>query len=115
MGGLATYIASGKYKVWKDVVFTKPNAGVIYPESEIKPVAGSKIKLFDILRVKVVDDAGIGVGTFYQDFYLYDFEKYGTIKTKYVVRRQRSSVFISNKFYDPTLEDKLGGDRQTLG
>ena len=115
MGALSTYIASGMYKVWQDVVWTGSNSGVILPSSEISPIPGSKVKLRDILKVTVIDDAGIGVGSFIQYFYLYDFEKYGIIKTRYSVRKADRGSFIGNKFYDSSLEGKLGGERQTLG
>ena len=115
MGALKTYIASGKYKVWQDVVWQGSNSGIIMPTSEIKPIPGSKIKLFDILRVTIVDDVGIGIGKFNQYFYLYDFEKYGAVHTKYSYRRPYRGSFTGNRFYDSSLEGKLGGDRQTLG
>lgn len=114
MGAFQTYIMSGRYKLWKDVRLTSLQGG-IYERSQIKPVAGSKIKLVDVLALQVVDDTPLGVGNFTWYFSLYDFEKYGQTRTRTVYRRDIRSSFKANKFYDSSLEEKLGGYNQTLG
>ena len=116
MGAFETYIYSGRYKLWKDVqLAVKDGYGPVYRSSEIRPIAGSKIKLIDTIALKVVDDTHLGVGGFTWYFSLYDFEKYGATRTKYSYRGDKSKSFKANKFYDDSLEEKLGGFVQTLG
>lgn len=114
MGAFQTYIMSGRYKLWKDVRLTSLRGG-IYRTSEIKPVAGSKLKLVDVLALQVVDDTPLGVGNFTWYFSLYDFEKHGQTRTKVAYRRREANSFSRNKFYDSSLDDFLGGYKQTLG
>ena len=105
---------SGRYKLWKRVRLTSKRGG-IYRESEITPVSGSTPKLADILELTVVDDTPLGVGNFVWRFYLYDFEKRGQTRNRYVYKKKKNNIFIGNKFYDDSLEERLGGERQTLG
>lgn len=116
MGAFETYIHSGKYKLWKAVrVAIHPSLGPVYRPSEIKPVGGSRVKLVDTLDLYVVDDTPLGVGNFHWYFSLCDFEKLGRTRDKVTYRRQQSNSYSRNKFYDESLEDKLGGFEQTLG
>ena len=114
MGAFQTYIHSGKYKVWKDVIAVPQ--GYIMRASEIKPVPGSKIKIFDILELTVIDDIGAtGTEGFVQYFYLYDFEKFGVVRNKYIYKEAKKGERRGNKFYDSSLEEVLGGMKQRLG
>lgn len=119
MGAFEQYIYNKKYKLWEDVVIWRnPNNSndVLYAYSEIKPVAGSKIKLFEVINVKVIDDVGVLGGNKVWTLYLYDFEKIGRVKDKHVFRRYKSSGnSIGNKFYDDSLDGFLGGEQQSLG
>lgn len=115
MGAFVDYIHSRKYKVWKPVYGRHLSGNIVIKPSEISPVAGSKIKIFETIELFVVDDGtGLG-GNFYMYFYLYDFIKEGQSRYKSVTVKRREKSTVSNKFYDDSLEYFLGGDTQRLG
>lgn len=117
MSAFIDYIYSGKYKLWKDVKLAYHSSeGWVYRTSEIQPLSGSKMYLWNVIDLYVVDDTPLGVGNFHWYFYLYNFDKYGSTKYKYTTARAKGTALSRwNRFYDTNLEEKLGGARQLLG
>ena len=109
MGAFNNYILSGKYKLWK-IENNPGKPGVISPRKtdKVEPVA--------ILDITVVD----GVPPYSQNYhwyvYLYDFVKYGkTTKKIQYIKPSDTSLTNLNPFYDPSLEERLGGTKERLG
>lgn len=116
MGAFADYIASGVYKR-----FVRHQAGIdannqpVYDEPDFTPIAGSTTKLWNVLRVTVVDDIGMGLGQFYYYFNLYDFTKTGEKKKSVQTIYKDTDIAAENVYFDDTLDEKLGGEKQNLG
>lgn len=116
MGAFADLIASGVYKRFvRHQWGIYPGEGPLYEEPEITPLPGSKLKLVDVLRVTVVDDVGIGTGNFYWYIYLYDFVKTGEKIRNVQTIYKDTNIAAENVYFDDTLDEKLGGEKQNLG
>lgn len=117
MGYFANYIASGKYKRFvRHQWGYYPGEGPLYNEPEFAPLPNSDTKLWNVLRVTVVDDVGLIGSNFYYYFYLYDFTKNReVVRKKQVIYRSTSGGMTGNAYYDDMLEEKLGGKKEVLG
>lgn len=112
MGAFNDYIVSGKYKLWR----ITNNSGVAV---QIGPRAGDKVEpaLIIVVDVFLLDPQYPG-GRIdkYWYIYLYDFVKYGrTIKKKQTIVKGGRDISMVNPYYEPGIEERLGGTKERLG
>lgn len=104
---------NGSYKIWKTWHEGDYYHSFIPPQ--ISPMPNSEIKLSDVMIVNIIDDIGVYGGGITMVYYLYDFIKTGRKKVKKQTIIRKKKGYISDVFYDYSLEEKLGGQKEILG
>lgn len=109
MGAFNDYIVSGKYKLWK--IDNNPGKATV-----ISPRPTDKVEPYAILDIKFFYGVPPQVEWFHWYVYLYDFVKRGKKikKTQYITTKSRS-LTKANPYWDPSLEERLGGTKERLG
>lgn len=109
MGAFNDYIVSGKYKLWK--IDNNPGKTTV-----ISPRPTDDVEPYAILDITVLEGNPPNWNRYHWYIYLYDFVKRGKKikKTQYITAKNRS-LTKANPYWDPSLEERLGGTKERLG